>query len=390
MVEALNAGHAATAPAAARAAVAPGDDQGDEDDEQGGPGPLEDGGELPGGNQGELTIAIDDTGRHIVIGFNDFRGFSSNPLSVSGFMYSDDGGRTFVDGGQLPVTTGTTNLGGTLLPQIFGDPDVKYLGGCNFIYSSLLVVPFGAGSAAQTVGIHRSTDCGHTWEGPFEVTPVTNPNDEVDVNGDPIDAADKELMDVNRLTGRVMLTWTNFSERLEISRTYSDNVLAATPTWSARVILGARDEDGQASVPRSTPRGKQNRLLAPAGSPWLDRRTAACRSTRRSTSIRGSSSPIRCSATIVFTGSRRWRSLARSGRIAERCTSRTRRTTPTTAATLWYSAASIRDEASCVRPSSPRGLAPIARSGSRGSRSKRGPGGCCCSITTRGSLTAAT
>jgi len=253
IVEALNASHGTTAPAAARAAVAPGDDQGDEDDEQGGPGPLEDGGELPGGNQGELTIAIDDTGRHIVIGFNDSRGFSSNPLSVSGFMYSDDGGRTFVDGGQLPVTTGTTNLGGTLLPQIFGDPDVKYLGACNFIYSSLLVVPFGTGSAAQTVGIHRSTDCGHTWEGPFEVTPVTNPNGHVDVNGDPTDAADKELMDVNRLTGRVMLTWTNFSERLEISRTYSDNVLAATPTWSPRVILGAREEDGQASVPRFGP-----------------------------------------------------------------------------------------------------------------------------------------
>ena len=47
----------------------------------------------PRGGQAELSIAIDKTGQHIVIGFNDQRGFLLNPISVSGFMYSDDGGR---------------------------------------------------------------------------------------------------------------------------------------------------------------------------------------------------------------------------------------------------------------------------------------------------------
>src|SRR5262249_35683483 len=56
----------------------------------------------PAETQAETTIAVDSTGQHIVVGYNDFRGFGSNPVSISGFMYSDDGGRTFVDGGQLP------------------------------------------------------------------------------------------------------------------------------------------------------------------------------------------------------------------------------------------------------------------------------------------------
>src|SRR5437868_5216887 len=74
--------------------------------------------------QAETSIAVDSTGQHIVIGFNDFRGFSIGPqTSISGFIYSDDGGNTFVDGGQLPVGP-TTVIGGQLYPQVFGDPDV--------------------------------------------------------------------------------------------------------------------------------------------------------------------------------------------------------------------------------------------------------------------------
>jgi len=61
-----------------------------------------------------------------------------NPISVSGFFYSDDGGKTFVDGGQLP-SPGTDVIGTSRLPQVFGDPDVKYLGACTFVYSSILV-----------------------------------------------------------------------------------------------------------------------------------------------------------------------------------------------------------------------------------------------------------
>src|SRR3989442_1045767 len=133
-----------------------------------------------------------------------------NPIRVSGYMYSDDGGATFVDGGQLP-SPGTELIGTTRYPQVFGDPEVKYLGGCSFIYASIIVKKFSATRAVQTMGIHRSLDCGHTWEGPYEVTPATNPHGAATASGIPRDAADKEFMDVDRETGRVILTWSNFT-----------------------------------------------------------------------------------------------------------------------------------------------------------------------------------
>ena len=113
-------------------------------------------------------------GQHIVIGFNDTRGFDKNPISVSGYLYSEDGGNTFVDGGQLP-SPGNEAIGTTLFPQVFGDPEVKYLGNCVFVYASILIEKFSATTDVQTMGVHRSTDCGKTWEGPFEITSATNP-----------------------------------------------------------------------------------------------------------------------------------------------------------------------------------------------------------------------
>src|SRR5258705_327120 len=208
----------------------------------------------PAGGQAETSIAVDATGQHVVVGFNDTRGFALNPISVSGFFYSDDGGKTFVDGGQLP-SPGTDVIGTTKLPEVFGDPDVKYLGACTFVYSSILVAKYSATAAVQTMGIHRSTDCGHTWTGPFEVTAATNPNGFLDANGNPVDAADKEFIDVDRATGRLMVSWTNFTPvavgGIEMSTTYSDTVLSGNPpTWSARQVVSATEPDGQSSVPR--------------------------------------------------------------------------------------------------------------------------------------------
>ena len=227
---------------------------------------------LRDGTQSELSIAIDATGRHVVVGFNDFRGFNTNPISVSGYMYSNDGGRTFVDGGQLPVTTGTEMVGGTLLPQIFGDPDVKYLGECTFVYSSILLKKFGTASAVQTMGIHRSTDCGRTWEGPYEVAAASNPNGLVDADGNPFDAADKEFIDVDPDSGRIhpktgridpnsrrlIMSWTNFGARVveeelvgvvEIRTAISEDGGFTWPKATSRIVADG-PLDGQASIPR--------------------------------------------------------------------------------------------------------------------------------------------
>jgi hypothetical protein len=228
----------------------------------------------PGATQSEMSIAVDQTGMHIVVGFNDFRGFA-NPQSLSGFAYSDDGGITFTDGGQLPPNPNGQLSNGILLPQVDGDPDVKWVpggGGCQFIYSSILVVGLPKASApnftgtAQTMSLHRSSDCGHTWSGPFEVLPATNPTG-VLVNGNARDAADKEFIDVDPDTGRVMLSWSNFTAGsvipggVQVSATFSDNIMTATPpTWSTRVVLnpGSATFD-TGSMPR----------FAGAGSPFV-------------------------------------------------------------------------------------------------------------------------
>jgi hypothetical protein len=127
----------------------------------------------PGG-QAELSIAVDDSGRNIVIGYNDTRGFATDPYQLSGYIVSHDGGRTFSPDGFLP-TDGIT--------YVFGDPDVKYLGACDFVYSSIGLVattgPLGP-VYAQSMVVHRTRDCGDTWEGPFEVTAATNPNGSFD------------------------------------------------------------------------------------------------------------------------------------------------------------------------------------------------------------------
>jgi hypothetical protein len=220
--------------------------------------------------QAETAIAVDRSGRTIILGFNDGRGFSraDGSVSVSGYEYSTDGGRTFTDGGQLPTgpTTELRSPTGVLLgryPQVFGDPDIKYINGETFIYSSILVTlkpnPAGQLVPIQTMGIHRTRNGGRTWEGPFEVTGASNPGGRFDADGQAVDAADKEFIDVDPKTGRVILSWSNFTDtNIEISSTYSDNIEAATPTWSKAVVIAATDIDGQASVPRFSGRDSQN------------------------------------------------------------------------------------------------------------------------------------
>jgi len=224
------------------------------------------------GGQAEVSIAVDSTGQHVVVGYNDTRGFALNPVSVSGYLYSDDGGVTFVDGGQLP-SPGTDVIGATRFPRPSGDPEVEYLGGCNFIYASIVVAKFSStpapGRSVQTMGIHRSTDCGHTWTGPFTVPPATNPHGAVTpgpTGGTPRDAADKEFMDVDPDTGRVILSWSNFTPfaagGVEISTTYSDDVMTGNPpTWSPRQIVAATAADGQSSAPSFAGNGSANAYL---------------------------------------------------------------------------------------------------------------------------------
>src|SRR5579885_1046056 len=117
------------------------------------------------GGQAETSLACDSTGQHIVVGFNDTRGFNFAQTDVSGFMYSDNGGVTWIDGGQLPVNVGSnTTIGAAIYPEPFGDPEIVYLGGSNFAYFSILLKARTATATAQTMCVHLSNDYGHTWK----------------------------------------------------------------------------------------------------------------------------------------------------------------------------------------------------------------------------------
>ncbi|HEY3781129.1 MAG TPA: tandem-95 repeat protein [Fimbriimonadaceae bacterium] len=198
--------------------------------------------EGPPVNKGETSLAMDGSGAHIVVGFNDPRGFLQSPISTSGYMVSDDGGATFLDCGRLQAPEGAS---------LFAHPQVRYIGGSNFIYTCLVVKPISEEATSQTICLYRSSDNGHSWDGPYEVTPATASAD------GPVTAADKEFVDVDQETGRVLISWTEFvadgdEKPTKICTTYSDNVLtASTPTWADKVVL---DENGKTTDSGAMPK----------------------------------------------------------------------------------------------------------------------------------------
>jgi len=227
--------------------------------------------------QSEMGIAVDPSGMNVVIGFNEAQGFSTNPNKLSGFATSHDGGATFTVTGTMP-SPADQSIGTTLYPQIFGDPDIKWIqtgvtaqtpNGGVFVYASIevhtIAGPTGTGTV-QTMCIHRSTDFGNTWTGPFEVTPATNPNGTFSGNN-ARDAADKELIDVDPDTGRLMVAWSNFTSTTfapgtgkQMFTTFSDDIAtAAVPTWSTRQNVNlAGTIPGQGIIPRFAGNGSPN------------------------------------------------------------------------------------------------------------------------------------
>ena len=240
---------------------------------------ADDGTTLPGG-QADMSIAVDASGSNVVVVFNDGQGLALSPVSVSGFAWSSDGGATFTVGGMLPSPQQGT-FGGLSYPQVFGNPDVKYVPGgtgCQFVVASVIVTGIGGSGAApnvvyagtaQTLAIHRSVDCGHTWSGPFEVAAATNPTGTL-AGSNARDVADRPSIDVDPDTGRVLATWSNFTSTtvigggVEIRTAFSDNVMSGTPpTWSAgTVVNGASADFDTGSMVRFAGNGSANAYIA--------------------------------------------------------------------------------------------------------------------------------
>ncbi len=182
--------------------------------------------------QSETTIAV--SGDTVVVAFNDATGFSNpNGVSVTGFAWSHDGGQSFTYGGQLPPAGNDA---------VFGDPDVKVwvdpaTGDKTFVCSSIYQTPSGQNSLC----VHVSVDGGMTWSGPREVSAATSSTL----------FADKEFMDIDPETGRLLLSWTSFGSNSSImTLSRSDDFGLA---WTPAQAFASRPVDGQGSCPRFDP-----------------------------------------------------------------------------------------------------------------------------------------
>jgi len=194
------------------------------------------------GLQSETTIAANADGSILVAGYNDARGFDVVPLSLSGISRSTDGGATWnevgVGPGGLGVLPSVTN------GSVYGDPDVRFDPTRDlFVYSSIYVRPDGR----QGLSLHTSNsgaDAGSIWSTPIEISPAFSASA----------SADKEFIDVNPVTGRILVTWSSFAAAsIKILGSYSDDLGA---NWSSAATLtttGGSLTGVQASVPRFLP-----------------------------------------------------------------------------------------------------------------------------------------
>jgi len=195
------------------------------------------------GLQSESTIAANADGSILVAGYNDARGFSVTPLSLSGIARSTDGGATW---NEVPVGPGGAGvLPGIASGQVYGDPDVRYDPTRDlFVYSSIFVRP---SDGLQGLSLHYSNSgasAGSAWTGPVEVTPAFVA----------ATAADKEFIDVNPVTGRILVTWTSFGAGVvKILSSYSDDLGATWSTAAQLTATGAGIASVQASSPRFLP-----------------------------------------------------------------------------------------------------------------------------------------
>src|SRR5216684_4178241 len=218
---------------------------------------------LPGAGllgRSETTVAADEDGEHIVVGFNNAQGFGGepfgractpgNPPGLSGYGFSTDGGRTFTDGSAPPVMDHVYTRGDPWLDR--GGNDTQ-----TFFYANLAVDDRAIINPDLTrtqidlgVSVHRGHFRGDSfvWE---DVHVFNAPNahnlcaQRPQFQGRiPCDFYDKEAIAVDKAgRGRGVVTLTNFIEgcgfaqdgfgQIEVWRTSNGG-----NTWVGPVIAG--------------------------------------------------------------------------------------------------------------------------------------------------------
>ena len=195
------------------------------------------------GYQTETSIAANADGSILVVGYNDVSGFAYVPVSLMGITRSIDGGATW---SIVPVGPGGAGvLPGLPGAQLRGDPDIKFdpISG-RFIYSAIFIRAIDGLQGLSVSVSNAGPDAGSTWSLPLEVPGAF-------IVGA---SADKEFIDVNPVTGRILISWTSFTAGPPaILTSYSDDL---GQTWSPAVTVGTPftpSGEVQSSVPRFLP-----------------------------------------------------------------------------------------------------------------------------------------
>jgi hypothetical protein len=229
-------------------------------------------GQGTGNFQSETTVDIDPSSSRLVVGFNDFRGFSTSS-SISGYAFSTDGGISWTDGGQVPGSGPSGSIP-------WGDPDVKYHGGY-WYYHSLFT---NSSATVCRTCLHRGTFSGGSITWTLISYPVSSTTY----------FPDKPFITVDRTggshDGNIYMSYTRFNG-CPYSSYNGIYFLRSTDggfTWSSEVNITT--SSGQGSIPRVAPNGDvyvawytstaiRFRASSDQGSSWGTNRTVGSVST---------------------------------------------------------------------------------------------------------------
>jgi len=168
-------------------------------------------GDAIGETQAEVSVtAHDDT---VLIGWNDSKGLTTPGFTASSFAYSLDGGATFTDGGNVPLSLASDNA--------FGDPGVESDGQGNWYYSQIYTR-----TGQQNIGVHHGKFVAGAlvWDNPVQASIGTAATG----------ALDKPLMACDRQNGNLYVSYTRFTAIPRIELVRSTNRGAS---WSTAVLL---------------------------------------------------------------------------------------------------------------------------------------------------------
>jgi hypothetical protein len=224
-------------------------------------------------------------GRLMVAGYNDSYGFYDNRQGLSGFSYSTDGGKSWIDASGLPPIIKSGAPAGTPGSDAYaGDPVLAVHHRTRlFYYASIYLTPDGF----QTLAVNRgrfkvadqqvpveskaNTRCAGNnaafgipdppafhreriiWDPPVVAVPTSI----LGADADHSDGLDKEWLYVDQNTGVLYLTYTRFAFNgdtpIEMVRSFDQG---QTWTLPSVIVPNLFDTFNQATMPVVTPTGR--------------------------------------------------------------------------------------------------------------------------------------